>query len=297
MDAELARERIGRGLGLSVLLHLLFVLLAWFFAPLLGQLLAPLQGDDATAPQLVQFHLNEVVADVSEASRVDEAPATEILGRFDSQAADRVPGDADAAVPAGGQAGMDNSIPGTGAESEGQAGSGNAATSPAPAQESEGGVMPIQRDALPATVEQMLTGKRESSPGHGARSSSELDEAGALAFGEYAFSTHAWDYEPYWVHMRAKLYGAWHPPVAYTQYGIIQGGWSMVRVVVHRDGTIEIPELLQTEGHESLHRSSLAAMTGAAPFRPLPADFPDDELVVTVRFVYLPGGAPPRNPP
>ncbi len=297
MDAELARERIGRGLGLSVLLHLLFVLLAWFFAPLVGQMLAPLQGDKVTPAQLVRFHFNEVVADVSEASRVDEPSATEILGRFESRAADRVPGNADTSVPAGGQIAMDNSIPGTGAESEGQLGSGNSATRPAPTAPAADGVMPSLRDALPATVEQLLTGKREDSPGYGARRSSELDEAGALAFGEYAFSTHAWDYEPYWVHMRAKLYGAWNPPVAYTQYGIIQGGWSMVRVVVHRDGTIDNPQLLQTDGHESLHRSSLAAMTGAAPFRPLPADFPDDELVVTVRFVYLPGSAPPRDPP
>ncbi len=296
MDAELARERVGRGLGISVLLHLLFVLLAWFFAPLVGQMLAPLREDEATAPQLVHFHFNEVVADVSEASRVAEAPATEILGRFDSRAADLVPGDADTAVPAGGQVGMDNSIPGTGDESEGQAGSGNAATKPAPAQESDDGVMPNERDALPATVEQMLTGKRKGRPGYEARRSGELEEAGALHFGEYAFSTYAWDYEPYWEHMRPKIYRAWNTPVAW-QYGILQGGWSMVRVVIHRDGTIDIPQLLQSEGHESLSRSALAAMTGAAPFRPLPADFPDDSVVFTVVFSYLRGNAPPGNPP
>jgi len=53
-----------------------------------------------------------------------------------------------------------------------------------------------------------------------------------------------------------------------------------------------------TEGHQSLHQASLAAMVGAAPFRPLPPGFPDDELVVTVRFIYLPPGAgPPPDAP
>ena len=56
--------------------------------------------------------------------------------------------------------------------------------------------------------------------------------------------------------------------------------------------------ILETEGHESLHRASLAAMEGGAPFRPLPQGFPDENLVVTVRFVYLPpGAAPPRDAP
>jgi hypothetical protein len=47
-----------------------------------------------------------------------------------------------------------------------------------------------------------------------------------------------------------------------------------------------------------LHPASFAAMQGAAPFRPLPADFPDDSLVVTVRFMYLPPGElPPSDRP
>ena len=119
---------------------------------------------------------------------------------------------------------------------------------------------------------------------------------GALEFGEYAFSTKAWDYEPYWVQMRRKLYAAWNPPAAYRMYGIIDGGWTVVRAVIERDGTLSGAEILATQGHESLHRASLAAMEGAAPFRALPADFPEDKLVVTVRFVYLsPGARPPAE--
>ena len=55
-----------------------------------------------------------MVADVAEASRVDEPPPTDITARHDSRAADMVPGNADTPVPAGGQVGLDNSIAGTG---------------------------------------------------------------------------------------------------------------------------------------------------------------------------------------
>jgi hypothetical protein len=37
-------------------------------------------------------------------------------------------------------------------------------------------------------------------------------------------------------------------------------------------------------------------MLGGAPFRALPADFPDPNLVVTVRFIYLPPGRHPDAP-
>lgn len=295
-------ERLGRGLGLSIFLHLLFLLLGWYAAPAIGTLLAPLQGHPAVRAEtpVVTFRMSDVVADVAAASRVDTPPPTPILGRHHSRAADLVPGNEDTPVPAGGDIGFDNSIAGSGAPEEvaAEAGKGGAmAASPLPP--TAAGLRPGLRDALPTSGGQLLSGRREQSarPGYGARRSGEFDAEGALAFGEYAFSTRAWDYEPYWVHMRAKLYAAWIAPVAY-QYGIIPGGWTLVQVTVHKDGTIETPRVLQTEGHESLHRSSLAAMEGAAPFRPLPRDFPDETLVVTVRFVYLPPGAgPARNAP
>ena len=300
-------ERFGRGVAASVLLHLLFLALGWYAAPTLGTLLAPLQGRERPREEtpVVTFRMSDIVADVAAASRVDAPPPTEILGRHNSRAADRVPGDEDTPVPAGGEVGLDNSIPGSGAaeESAGAPGDGAASTPPSTAPPSdapsEEGLRPGLRDALPTSTDQLLSGRREPStrPGYGARRSSDFDAAGALAFGEYAFSTRAWDYEPYWVHMRAKLYGAWIAPAAY-QYGIIPGGWTLVRVTVHKDGSISDAQVLQTDGHESLHRASLAAMEGAAPFRPLPADFPDETLVVTVRFVYLPpGAAPARNAP
>jgi TonB family protein len=61
--------------------------------------------------------------------------------------------------------------------------------------------------------------------------------------------------------------------------------------VIEPNGTLSNVEIVESRGHESLHRASQAAMEGAAPFRALPADFPEKNLVVTVRFIYLPPGA------
>jgi hypothetical protein len=44
---------------------------------------------------------------------------------------------------------------------------------------------------------------------------------------------------------------------------------------------------VETEGHDSLHRSSVNAVKGAAPFRQLPRDFPDPYLEITFGFYYL----------
>ncbi|MFQ5601302.1 MAG: energy transducer TonB [Candidatus Krumholzibacteriia bacterium] len=281
-------------------MHLTILLAGWVVAPALSSLLAGSVTPADPEMQIVRFRFNEITADVSEASRVDAAPDTDILGRFDSRARDLVQDDRDTAVPLGGEIGPDNSIPGTGADADAPGGGGEERLaerrSPA-ALEQLGDLRPGLRDALPRSEEFVLTGRRRNPqrPGYGARRMEGLGEAGALDFGEYAFSTRAWDYEPYWHHMRAKLYAAWHPPAAYTPYGILQGGWTLVRAIIDRDGKIVEAEVLETHGHESLHQASKAAMIGAAPFRKLPAGFPDENLVVTVRFIYLPPGQRPAR--
>ena len=45
--------------------------------------------------------------------------------------------------------------------------------------------------------------------------------------------------------------------------------------------------MIESEGHESLHRSSVNSVQGAAPFRALPNDFPEPYLDVKFGFYYL----------
>jgi outer membrane biosynthesis protein TonB len=231
---------------------------------------------------------------------VETPPATPLTGAFDSQARDRVRDASDTPVPSGVIVSTENSLPGS------DASSGAAEAAPQSGRETAAGRDQPRdtgvgiADAIGSEVS-MLTGRREEAArrrGRGARADAQLQDNGALQFGDFSFSTRAWDYEPYWVYMRDQLYANWHPPAAYKDYGIIRGGWTMVRAVLDRQGHLRNARIIGENGHASLHPASFAAMQGAAPFRPLPADFPDDSLVVTVRFMYLPPGElPPSDRP
>ncbi len=112
-------------------------------------------------------------------------------------------------------------------------------------------------------------------------------EGGAAAsLGGITISTTAWDFAPYLLDMKHRIKSHWVPPLAFTAMGAIHG-YTKVRFRIARDGTLAGVEVLDTEGHESLHRASVNALRGAAPFRALPDDFPDEELEVTIGFYYL----------
>jgi hypothetical protein len=285
--------RLAWGLGLSALLHVLLFLLGLTLLPAVARRWGTLEPPPQQ--QVLTFRFRERFADVDETSRTDNPPDTPLLGRFDSQARDRVVDDRDTPIPAGGLRSTENTLPGdpdgggtdVGTTAQpGGPGSATAAPDPAGA-----GIA----DALGSEIA-MLTGRSDAAParaGRGARTESELGEGGALQFGDYSFSTRAWDYEPYWLYMRERLYANWHPPAAYKDYGIINGGWTLVRATLDRRGRLIDARILGENGHQSLHPASLAAMLGAAPFRPLPGNFPEDSLVVTVRFIYLPPGESP----
>jgi outer membrane biosynthesis protein TonB len=284
------RDRILWGVGLSALLHLLLLIAAVTLLPGLARRFAT--PAELPKPDVLTFRFRDRTAEVDASSRVEKPPATPLTGKFNSQARDRVRDAHDTAIPAGAERSFENTLPGSEASQPSDAASGatNApgATSraaPQPAPTLDG----VRADAIPSEVA-MLTGRRQpiSRPSsRGARSEAAEGEDGALQFGDYSFSTRAWDYEPYWYYMRERLYANWHPPAAYKDYGIIQGGWTLVRAVLDRQGHLINARIVGENGHASLHPASFAAMQGAAPFRPLPADFPEDSLVVTVRFIYM----------
>jgi len=257
------------------------------------------------APQILKMRFRDRTADVDPSSQVKTPPPTQLQGAFASRARDRVPGGRDTAFPAGAERGFENALPRAVAQTAAPASRSEPPPTDADAAKpraSTDAVRAVLRDAV-QSEKSMLTGRREpASAGSAAgttpnpRTLEAPDETGALQFGDYAFSTLAWKYEPYWEHMKTKLYANWHPPAAYKDYGIIPGGWTMVRVVLERNGRIRNCKIIGEKGHASLHPASFGAMQGAAPFRPLPVEFPDDSLVVTVRFMYLPPGATPEDP-
>jgi len=63
-------------------------------------------------------------------------------------------------------------------------------------------------------------------------------------------------------------------------------GKTTLRLVVQPAGTIGDLEILDEQGHESLHQASEAALWATAPFAPLPDDFPEENLVIILSLHY-----------
>lgn len=99
-------------------------------------------------------------------------------------------------------------------------------------------------------------------------------------------STTAWDFAPYLLELKHRVKQNWIPPLAFTALGAIHG-FTTVRFRIMPDGRMEALQVIEDEGHESLARSSVGAIKGAAPFRPLPKDFPEEYLEITFGFYYL----------
>ena len=109
----------------------------------------------------------------------------------------------------------------------------------------------------------------------------------AKDFGDFSFSTVAWDYAPYLYELRERVKRRWYPPPAFKM-GIVSG-----RVIVNfrvlPDGHVEGFQFLsdrEDEAYQSLKTSSKHAIIGASPFSPLPYDFPDPFLEITATFFY-----------
>jgi outer membrane biosynthesis protein TonB len=106
------------------------------------------------------------------------------------------------------------------------------------------------------------------------------------SIGGISLNTTAWDFAPYLLDLKHRIKQHWIPPLAFTALGAIHG-YTWIRFRIYPDGNMEAMEIVETEGHESLHRASANAVRGAAPFRELPKDFPEPYLEVTFGFYYL----------
>jgi hypothetical protein len=101
-----------------------------------------------------------------------------------------------------------------------------------------------------------------------------------------SLNTTAWDFAPYLLDMKYRIKQHWIPPLAFTALGAVHG-YTWVRFRIMPDGNLADLEVIEQNGHESLARSSVSAVRGAAPFRRLPEDFPEPYLEVTFGFYYL----------
>ncbi|MEN8007634.1 MAG: energy transducer TonB [Candidatus Krumholzibacteriota bacterium] len=109
-------------------------------------------------------------------------------------------------------------------------------------------------------------------------------QAGVAFNGDYSLNTYEWDYAPWMTRFQNELYRHWMAPYAY-RIGVISG-MTVIKLVIRKDGRVQSMEVLETDGHDSLHDASEAALKAFAPYWPLPEHFPEENLVITLGLHY-----------
>ena len=103
--------------------------------------------------------------------------------------------------------------------------------------------------------------------------------------GAISLSTYRWEWAPYINAMKNKLHRVWYAPTAYYKLGLIHGQ-TIIRYTIDRSGNITDMEVLNHNGHSSLENSSVSAINALFPFLPLPENFPEETLTITVKLIY-----------
>ena len=109
-------------------------------------------------------------------------------------------------------------------------------------------------------------------------------QAGVAFNGNYSLNTYEWEFAPWMTRFQNELHRHWMAPYAY-RLGVISG-LTLIKMVIRKDGRVESMEVLETNGHDSLHDASEAALKAFAPYWPLPENFPEENLVITLALHY-----------
>ncbi len=109
-------------------------------------------------------------------------------------------------------------------------------------------------------------------------------QSGVAIDGDFSLNTYEWDYAPWMRRFQNELYRHWMAPYAY-RLGVISG-MTVIKLVIRKDGRVSSMEVVETDGHQSLHDASEAALKAFAPYWPLPDHFPEENLVITLGLHY-----------
>ncbi len=103
--------------------------------------------------------------------------------------------------------------------------------------------------------------------------------------GGISFNTYDWNFAPYLIELKKRIERNIYPPPAFTHLGL--GGSNIIRFRISRDGKMISAEILGFEGSQALVETSRKAVEMSAPFWSLPDDFPREFLEVTAKFHYV----------
>jgi TonB family protein len=98
----------------------------------------------------------------------------------------------------------------------------------------------------------------------------------------FQFDTKGVDFGSWLRRFKATVERHWLIPTA----AMFQKGHVVITCVIWKDGRITDVRVVGPSGIESFDHSSFGALTSASPVPPLPPEYPDDHLTMTVTFFY-----------
>jgi len=103
----------------------------------------------------------------------------------------------------------------------------------------------------------------------------------------FQFDTKGVDFGSWLRRFRAQVYRNWLIPYA----AMALHGHTVLRFTIHRDGAITDLVILQPSTVDAFTKAAFNAIKSSDPTVPLPSEYPDDRMVMTVIFYYN------ENPP
>jgi len=103
----------------------------------------------------------------------------------------------------------------------------------------------------------------------------------------FQFDTRGVDFGSWLRRFRAQVYRNWLIPYA----AMALHGHTILRFTIHRDGAITDLVILQPSAVDAFNKGAFNAIKSSDPTVPLPSEYPDDWMVMTVIFYYN------ENPP
>lgn len=281
---KLHKHWLGRALLLSVLLHLLAILGAG--SMLTWQLLARAAAPDAP-PQKTERPLVFQLTETPESARVDQPVdnpqfvSDKTARAQNPQSPENLPIDAPYSDGV-----IRSPLP---PEQRSQTEPASPQPQPQPADLAENQIAPQRRSEFRPELlrpESDQRADRRAANGELDREKDSNTDSRAPDFGSFSLSTYDWDFAPYLLRLKRRIERNIFPPPAFTYMGIISGRTSL-KFRIGLDGKLEVLEVIEYQGHESLRTTSVRAVEVSAPFEPLPKDFPDNFLEITARFDYI----------
>jgi len=143
----------------------------------------------------------------------------------------------------------------------------------------------FNRSALTGDMATQEEGETSEQPDNRGETMHRPDGFNADLVGDFALSTYEWEWAPWWLAFKRKLYRVWYVPPAYSELGLIHGH-TILSFKISRNGEIIDLKVLRHVGHSSLETSSVNAVEAVFPFIPLPKEFPDEYLEVALKLIY-----------